>query len=39
LLDDEKKFGLVADDIGGSAGGDIASHMFADIAKNVFTTR
>lgn len=38
LLDGEKKFCLVADGIGGSAGGDIASRMFADEAKKIFTT-
>jgi len=38
LLDAEKKFGLVADGIGGDARGDIASRMFAGIAKNAFTT-
>jgi len=36
LLDAEKNFGLVADGIGGGARRNIASRMFAGIAKNVF---
>lgn len=38
LVDGEKAFCLVADGIGGSAGGRIASRMFANQAKKVFTS-
>ncbi|WDP92893.1 MAG: Stp1/IreP family PP2C-type Ser/Thr phosphatase [Desulfobacter sp.] len=37
VIDESRGFCLVADGIGGSAAGDIASRMFADTAKKIFS--
>ena len=36
LFNEQNGFGLVADGIGGSIGGDVASRIFADTARDVF---
>jgi protein phosphatase len=39
LVDEDRGFCLVADGIGGTAAGDIASQLFAQTAANIFSTK